>query len=498
MHEDRETTVTRKINFPSKAIGRGKPAAARTNGHAVNGAVPESEEEEEEEEEEPEDVGAGAEDSLEMVGEPEDDPPVDEPDVEDEEEEEEEEEEGEEPIPEQPATLKRPRGRPRTSLENEPEAPGSSAKKGRGRPPKSAKKPAPEKEPEEDSQPVRSRKRRSLRSDDGADEPQPDQDEEPTRQAKRPRVAQEPKAAAAAAKPAKGAKAGRPAKPEKSASKSADPSAPPKARGRPKTKPASRDTGDAEAGEVSFMELQKGPPMPKRRGLVSIKRDPDVIVQTRAGRQSFRPLHWWAGDKVITEVEERRDIGRSTLDFVTSSTKEVFRAPEEDTQPRRGPRGSRPRPKGKSKAQMQQIEEDDQEPPEDWELDRGIVEGEVMGWEPEYERHPPADDDQVHVSEDLLAISAEAVQTKDIKDATFRFAKTLTTPFMGAGIVELPPGAEKRPKNSRKMHMVFFVHTGKVLVTVNETEFRISAGGQWFVPRGMSPPFIPAKTSHRY
>jgi centromere protein C len=75
------------------------------------------------------------------------------------------------------------------------------------------------------------------------------------------------------------------------------------------------------------------------------------------------------------------------------------------------------------------------------------------------------------------------VQTKDIKDATFRFAKTLTTPFMGAGIVDLPPGAEKRPRNSRKMHMVFFVHTGKVLVTVNEIEFRISAGGQWFVPR---------------
>jgi centromere protein C len=34
------------------------------------------------------------------------------------------------------------------------------------------------------------------------------------------------------------------------------------------------------------------------------------------------------------------------------------------------------------------------------------------------------------------------------------------------------------------MHMVFFVHYGKVTVTVNESEFRISAGGQWFVHRG--------------
>jgi centromere protein C len=401
VHEDRETTVTRKITFPSKATGRVRPAGARTNGHGVNGAAPESEEEAEEDE--PEDVGEEAEDSVHVVGgveeEPEDDPPVDEPDVED-------GEEDEEPIPKEPPTLKRPRGRPRTSLpdEIEPEAPVSSAKKSRGRPPQSAKKPVQEKEPEEDSQPVRgSRKRRSLRSDDGAEEEPPDQedDEEPARQAKRPRVSQEPKAAAAAAKHTNGAKTGKPAKPEKSAKnaafKPADAAAP-KARGRPKTKPASRGAGDAEAGEASFMELQKGPPMPKRRGLVSIKRDPDVIVQTRAGRQSFRPLHWWAGDKVITEIEERWDIGASALDFVTSSTKEVFRAPEEDTRPRRGPRG-KARPKGKSRGQMQQIEEEEQEPFEDWELDRGVIEGEVMGWEPEYERHPPADDDQVHVSE---------------------------------------------------------------------------------------------------
>ncbi|KAJ2967788.1 hypothetical protein NQ176_g9498 [Zarea fungicola] len=55
---------------------------------------------------------------------------------------------------------------------------------------------------------------------------------------------------------------------------------------------------------------------------------------------------------------------------------------------------------------------------------------------------------------------------------------------MGAGIVDLPPGSEKRPKNSRKMHLVFFVHYGKVTVSVNEVQFRISAGGMWFVPRG--------------
>jgi len=75
----------------------------------------------------------------------------------------------------------------------------------------------------------------------------------------------------------------------------------------------------------------------------------------------------------------------------------------------------------------------------------------------------------------------------------------MTLPFFGSGIVELPPEGFKRAKNSRKMQMVFFVHQGKVLVTVGppalenggaandaETnEFAISKGGVWVVPRGM-------------
>ena len=90
----------------------------------------------------------------------------------------------------------------------------------------------------------------------------------------------------------------------------------------------------------------------------------------------------------------------------------------------------------------------------------------------------------------------------------------MTLPFFGSGIVELPPEGFKRAKNSRKMQMVFFVHEGKVLVTVGppaveqngrgvsggeaETnEFVISKGGVWVVPRGMSLhcfsfPFLPS------
>ena len=75
---------------------------------------------------------------------------------------------------------------------------------------------------------------------------------------------------------------------------------------------------------------------------------------------------------------------------------------------------------------------------------------------------------------------------RDINGAEFRFAKTLTLPFFGSGIVDVPPGGAKRSKNSRKMQMVFFVFYGRVTVELGTpaTRFGIGKGGQWQVPRG--------------
>ena len=77
---------------------------------------------------------------------------------------------------------------------------------------------------------------------------------------------------------------------------------------------------------------------------------------------------------------------------------------------------------------------------------------------------------------------------RDIQHASFKFAKTLTLPFFGSGMVHLPPGGEKRIKNSRKMQMVFFVFYGRVTVNVGTptSTFSIGKGGQWQVPRGES------------
>lgn len=386
-------------------------------------------------------------------------------------------EEEEESIVQKSVAKKKGRGRPAKAavMEEEPEEPPAAEEepeeeaeeepiRRRGRP---AKKNAQEAQPEPSQS---SRKRRSLRNSLGEEAEQEEEEEEPEESAPQPK--RQRTKAPAESKPAQ-------AKAAKSKAGPA-PKVPVKPKGRPGRK-AKADVGDAQdAGETSFAALQRGPPMPKRRGLVSVQRDPGVMTQTRSGRHSFKPLQFWRGEQIVQEEEVQDDMfGRGG--FVLPSIKEVIRVPEDTPPPKRGSK-SKGRGKGKPSKSSSRPEEE----PEEWEVSAGTVSGEIVIWEPEHEVHPPADDEPVQIAEEQIAISGDAIQTRDIRDATFRFAKTLTMPFMGAGVVDLPPGSAKRPKNSRKMHMVFFVHYGKVLVTVNEAQFRITAGGMWFVPRGMS------------
>ncbi|KAM0516062.1 hypothetical protein ACHAPE_005685 [Trichoderma viride] len=353
--------------------------------------------------------------------------------------------------------------------------------KQKGRPAKQDQKPS--------SQPSKKRgpPRRSPREDTPEESREPSEEEEEEEEGEAaPRKKQRTttaKAGSSKSKPSSKGKAAAPARgnivvPVSTGAKG-KPKAEPKNKGRPGRKPKNASAGgdeDGDVGETSFAALQRGPPMPKSRGLVSLRKDlDDTMTQTRSGRHSYRPVQYWRGEQVVREDEEQADMFAKDR-FVLPSIKEIVRVPEEEVRSR----GTTSKSKGRPKPKKPVVEEEYEE----WEVNPGTVEGEVVIWETEHEEHPPADDEPVQVTDERIAISSKAVQTSEIRDATFRFAKTLTMPFMGAGVVDLPPGGEKRPKNSRKMHMVFFVHTGKVMVTINEAQFRISAGGMWFVPRG--------------
>ena len=100
--------------------------------------------------------------------------------------------------------------------------------------------------------------------------------------------------------------------------------------------------------------------------------------------------------------------------------------------------------------------------------------------------HLRSDDESALTINTDIAYAAEAIEMRNISGAEFKFAKTLTLPFFGSGMVDLPPGGAKRVKNSRKMQMVFFVFYGRVTVDVGTptTSFSIGKGGMWQVPRG--------------
>ncbi|KAI5864281.1 Mif2/CENP-C like-domain-containing protein [Durotheca rogersii] len=481
--------VNRKLDFvkisQSSSQNRMKPStngqpkvngAKARNGKLTNGHAPivesdeeprgkrrnprkgEEEKEEKEEEEEEVEVEVGQEASIDVPNAGSDEvDPIDHDDQDDDlpAVPEPEPEEDEEP---QPKVAKRRGRKPKSPIAQVEEAPArtetaeGSAKARRGRPAKTAQ-PAKQPEPMKKSP----KRRRPEESPADSTEEQEQEEDVEDRDAKRQRTEKKEK---------------------KTAQDTSSKPAATKEKGKPGRKRKSSGVG------VDSPVVQRGPPLPRGRGLVTLRREEENIMRTtRSGRLSYQPLKFWQGEHVVFDSAKQQVFEDRGRHFVMPAVKSVMRAAE--TSPEGQPRKRRGRPAKRSKPgrRSSAIQEEEVER-DDWEHDPGTITGECIYWHPEHELQQQLDDDDLEVVEEELAISEPAIQFKDIKDATFRFAKTLTMPFFGSGIVDMPPGSEKRTKNSRKMQMVFFVHAGSVRVIVAQTEFRIGKGGMWFVPRG--------------
>lgn len=246
---------------------------------------------------------------------------------------------------------------------------------------------------------------------------------------------------------------------------------------KPKPKAGSKKSRLSIVAESDSPQVQRGPPMPRRKDLVIVRRETPMeggqaFKQTRSGRASMRPLAYWLGEKA--EYSDDDDVENDKPRFLSRSIKEVIRVEEVPV--------SKPKKwKNKSSKKQTIVESEDEDLAEPWEAEPGRLYGHVVSWDPEDPAGSHGDE-----REDEIALSSAAINTRDVADASFKFAKTLTLPFFGSGVVDLPPGAIKRQKNARKMQMAFFVFTGRVKAIVNGNEFRISKGGMFQVPRGQS------------
>ncbi|RAL61743.1 hypothetical protein DID88_002809 [Monilinia fructigena] len=149
------------------------------------------------------------------------------------------------------------------------------------------------------------------------------------------------------------------------------------------------------------------------------------MQRTRSGRNSIKPLAFWKNERVEYDDEETVPDGTHGAKILLPSIKEVIRADEIEQQKHSRSRSSKPT-KSKSKKRAREEVDDDSET-EEWESQPGRIEGSVRIWDPEDQVGENAEE----TVEDL-AFSSAAIKTRDIPNASFKFAKTLTLPFFGS------------------------------------------------------------------
>ena len=194
----------------------------------------------------------------------------------------------------------------------------------------------------------------------------------------------------------------------------------------------------------------------------------------RSGRAVVKPLAYWSAEQCVYDggaapgLELGTRIPLSSVREIgcDSSNRKTTRAAGEDSE-----------------------EDDDDDHEEPWEREIGVFHGQTNVW---------SQHDQTTMEEQqetVLAFHPSSMLRQPVKDSPgFGFAKLIRNPFFGSGILDLAPGAAKKPKNSRTMHMCFFVFKGRVTVRIGQglgfeewerERFSVGKGGVFQVPRGM-------------
>jgi centromere protein C len=262
-----------------------------------------------------------------------------------------------------------------------------------------------------------------------------------------------------------------------------------------------------------IIEKVRARPGPQRSLYILRRETPadDSVTHTRSGRISVKPLAYWRHERCVFGGSPGGASIQDGARFPLNSIKEIVRTEDVSEQvtkqrsksrKKTNPSNVKPRkpPVEDSETSESEFDDSPKEDPEaePWETDSGTLRGTVSIWDP-FQQVPTDQEEEIEIAHAPGAIIAREVKGSALHEGpTFRYAKLLSTKFFGTGIVELPPGGIKRPKNSRKMHMGFFVVKGRVTVQVgppdsdedrSENRFSIGKGGFWQVPRGEIFPF---------
>lgn len=273
---------------------------------------------------------------------------------------------------------------------------------------------------------------------------------------------------------------------------------PPRARGRPPLKKKDNNSRMSKRQEKELEEVVekvRARPNPPRSLYVLRKETPadDSVTLTRSGRMSVKPLAYWRNERCVWGGSPQTELKNGTR-FPLNSIKEIIRTEEHYSPAARKARKAR-KGKGKARIKTEDDAEDelevvsDDDSVEHWEIDSGTVRGTISEWDSE--QGAPLDVEQeIDIAHSRQAIQTYVPAAKNGKETpTFKYSKLFSNEFMSVGLVDLPPGGIKKPKNAQKMQMTFYVVKGRVTASVGPvlgdmTTFSIGTGGFWQVPRG--------------
>lgn len=283
--------------------------------------------------------------------------------------------------------------------------------------------------------------------------------------------------------------------PQQSNSEDAAVMPPPKTRGRPPLKKKDNNSKMSQRQEKELdevVERVRARPNPPRSLYVLRRETPadDSVTLTRSGRMSVKPLAYWRNERCVWGGSPQSELKDGTR-FPINSIKEVIRT-EEYYSP--AAKKGRARKKGKAKVKVEEETEEEETiireaHVEEWEVDSGTIRGIVSEWDSDAGA-PLNVEQEIDIAHSRQAIQTYVPAAKNGKETpTFKYSKLFSNDFMSVGLVDLPPGGIKKPKNAQKMQMTFYIVKGRVTASVGPvlgemTTFSIGAGGFWQVPRG--------------
>ena len=195
----------------------------------------------------------------------------------------------------------------------------------------------------------------------------------------------------------------------------------------------------------------------------NVSRSKIVFIVRRSTRIRVQPLAHWKNERIVYELEGRRQSGPSMLRI-----REIVRIDTPPQPPRTATKFNNSR-KRKTPAAEDSDSDDDS--------------GEVYATIKAY-------GDGSEITDYKVAVAGSAVETRPIQGNKVRLAKVFQDgAYMASGVLDILVGGDKAVKPTKHSFMSFVVMTGKVEVKIHRTVFHVGRGGVFVVPRGKNHHF---------